>query len=123
MDLFLPFTGFLETWFVGRQRYAAGNRATSARKGRLVVEQFECPVRFLDVGVKFKCELNRINPRSNLFSRPREGNLVLEGNQPGLGEGGNFIPHRTRTAVELGRRGREKTAATKHDSLHVSDPV
>jgi hypothetical protein len=44
-----------------------------------------------------------------------EANLVLESNQPTLGEGSNLIPHRVGPAIEFGEGGGEKTAPAKHD--------
>jgi hypothetical protein len=61
--------------------------------------------------VRFKCQMNRVDQSSDLFGRSSEANLVLESNQPTLGEGSNLIPHRVGPAIEFG----EKTAPAKHD--------
>src|SRR5215469_5305804 len=94
----------------------------SARKGVLIVEEFECPICLLDECMEFKRKLGWTNAGPNFFRANGVRNFILQGIEPGFREAGNLISNRTWTAVELRRGSSEEASPPKYDSFNIANP-
>src|ERR1700724_74433 len=122
-SLLSPFKRFFLNSTTGSRSNPAGDGPASTQKGGFIVEQLEGPIRFLDIRVKFKRQLSGFPRFFHLSARFRESNFILQGDQPRFRQGGDLISYRSGTAVELSRCGSEKTASSKNNFLHVSQPT